>query len=391
MGEGAMSGHRTRTGTPMGTPHYMSPEQCRGQNVYHRTDIYSFGMMAQAHRRQYYLDKRPEDLREAIREYREYLTKVEQGGRRADAAEALAELEPTAARLEPAAGAAAAPEVKPPTRLMVSSQTKGASVVLDGGAASGAPLIGDVKPGKHVIHVAAPGFFDEEREVLAAEGSLVAVDIPLREKPARVSVEAASGAQVAVDGRPAGTTPLASPLELASGRHLVTVTRNGSRAYSQEIDVARAETRRLAVPLETTSQRYLSYVLLTTGAAGLVAGGVFTGVSFAAQKQAKDIGDARAAGNITLQQLDDYNAAVDRREAWKKAAGVAFGAGAAVGAVGLLLFAFDQPRLAAPPMHLDEKPRAPEPAPTPAPPAMEMSAVPVVSPGFLGGAVSARF
>lgn len=45
MDEGAMSGHQTRTGTPMGTPHYMSPEQCRGQNVDPRTDIYSFGIM----------------------------------------------------------------------------------------------------------------------------------------------------------------------------------------------------------------------------------------------------------------------------------------------------------------------------------------------------------
>ena len=40
------SGHKTRTGTPMGTPNYMSPEQCRGQNVDHRTDIYSFGILA---------------------------------------------------------------------------------------------------------------------------------------------------------------------------------------------------------------------------------------------------------------------------------------------------------------------------------------------------------
>lgn len=355
---------------------------------------------AQAYRRQYFIDKNAQHLQLAIKNYRSYLTKVTEGGRRADAAQALSELEPIAARLaasaapvDPENPEAAAPPAPAPmvqkTRLMVSSQTKGTQVQLDGGKTKQAPLIAEVKPGKHKVTLSAPGYFPEEREVQAAEGGIVAVDVRLRPQPAKVRIITEEGAEVRVDGRPIGVTPLAAPLELEAGTHLITVSRTGREPFSKELDLSRGEQRTLNVDLDSTTQRTVSYVVLGTGVAGLLTGGVFTFLSLRQESKAQDIDSSRGTANITRDQLLAYDDHVTKRDDFRTAAVISYSAGALLTATSVLLMSFDDPKIS-----FDQRERAPKtqtPEEEVPEPSMEMSASPFWAPGTFGGALQGRF
>lgn len=346
--------------------------------------------MAQAHRRQYFIGKRPEHLREALRAYREYVAKVEQGGRRAEAAQAIAELEPMAERLDKTPEASRPPpEVKPQTRVMVTSQTRDATIALDGARAVELPLIAEVKPGKHTLEVSAPGYFPEKREIQAADGGVVALDIPLRERPSVLTIAAGAGADVTIDGRLSGATPLAKPIELTPGSHLVSLTKGGHRAFAEEIDLGRGEARTLTVKLEQTPQRIASYMLIGVGAAGAVAGGVLAGFAVREQKLAQDIDAQREKGGLAEAKIADYDEHRAARDEYRRAAGIALGGALLVGGTGLLLFVFDRPGATAAPRRRDDAPKPAAPQPRDAP--MEMSAVPLIGPGLYGASLSGRF
>ena len=350
--------------------------------------------VAQAHRRQYYVDKRPEHLKSAIQYYREYLTKVSDGGRRADAAQALSELEPMAERLGTTA-APPTPVAPPETRLMVSSPTHGAMVSVDKSKALEAPLITEIKPGKHALHLTAEGYFDEDREINASAGGVAALDIALRERPGLLVLTARAGAQLTIDGRYVATTPLPRPLEIEPGHHLIAIAKNGYRAYTEEIDVGRAETKKLDVDLKATKQRVASFVLLGAGAAGIIAGGVVASLVIHQQSLAQDIDAERQTKGFDCRDqpsacpLKDYQRAIDKRDALRPIAGTALTGGALVAATGAILFLFDQPSLDVRASRSDSapKPAAPPPKATP----MEISAAPAIGPGFYGGSFTGRF
>lgn len=359
--------------------------------------------LAQSLRRQYVVTKDAPFLERAIRAYREYLQNAPTGARRAEAADALAELEGQWARLDrgPVSGAGVAP---PPaqderrTRLMVTSQTAGATAQIDDGAPAELPRLEEVKPGRHRIVLRADGHFDESRDVTVPSGLLVPLDVGLRERPGVVRLEAPAGTEVAVDGRVVGTLPLARPLELPAGPHLLALGRTGHKAVARNIVVARGQTLNVPVTFDVTTQRLLSYGVLSAGAVAVVTGGLFAVLALTQDSTAQDVLDERARGNIPAARLEDYRRAVAARDDDRAVATATLGGGAALLAIGGALYAFDRPNAAsaeaspAPPL-LGAPPGAPPPprkdGPRDGP--VEMGAAPWLSPSVVGVSLRARF
>lgn len=347
--------------------------------------------LAQANRKQHAIGRDPRHLRAAVDHYREYLARVKEGGRRKDAAEALEQLEPL---LGAAVGSSSPPPApaKRATIVQISSSTPGATVSIDGATPAPAPLTREVPPGVHEVRLSAPGFHDEVQKVEALAGQFQPFTYPLRERPARLAVRGADGADVSVDGRFVGTLPLA-PVELASGRHFVTVEANGRRTAGTDLVLARGETRALDVDLESTSQRDASWVVMISGVAIMAAGGAFGVVALAREGDAQDVLARADASNIGTTDVDAYESARADRDTFATASIATLAGGGLVTLVGIGLFTFDAPDPVAQP-RLDDGPAAPgEPtAPPPAGgPTLELGFVPAIGPDGAAGTLLGRF
>jgi tetratricopeptide (TPR) repeat protein len=305
---------------------------------------------AQAYRLQYFTDKKPGYLKRAIELYRVYLDKVPEGGRRTDASTSLAELEPLLARIEEQSGKVKAEVMQvSTTQLMISTSIEGAQVSIDGAAPSAAPVVREVEPGEHAIAVSADGYFPVEQKKTAVKGELVVFEIELKEKPALVKLRTDAGAEVTVDGRPAGATPLSRPLELSAGKHFVAVIKRGRHAWSREIEVARGEELELQASLEKTTQRTVSYWVMGASAATIAAAGVYGYLAWSDDSDASDLLARIDAGNTTSADLVRYRELVQSRDDNRDTMFTLLAAGGALATTGVLLYLIDTPRAELPP------------------------------------------
>jgi hypothetical protein len=341
--------------------------------------------LAQSHRRQYFASRDRAHLDKAIALFRRYVDEMQTGGRRADALDALSQLEPLAA-LAGAAPAAASAAARS-TRLLITAETPGAQIVLDGSPAAPSPLIREVAPGLHRITAGAPGFFPLEREVTAVAGELVPTSLVLRERPSNVEVSAPASAEIYLDGAFASRGGDRVALTASSGSHQLLVAQTGHRLSSQTIELRPGEDRRVQVALEPTRTRKVSTALLIGSGVAAGVAALAAVLAFEAQDDATDFLTRRSQANVTASELAAYDDAVSDRNRYRTAAGISLGAAVAMAGTGLLLRELDRPD----PKELFRTGRSPEASAAPPADSTRLQLTPLLSPGAFGAFVGRAF
>lgn len=286
-----------------------------------------------------------------MRLYRQFLSEVKRGSRRLEAATALSQLRSQRASLgeDPSEGEAEngnpAP-TKKATRVLVSSPTEGAVLRIDGKRAKENPLIQTVKPGVHRIEVSAPGFRTETHQLTSVAGSLRALEVTLKPKPAKLRIKTQSGADIYINGKRSAQAPATTPFSLPAGKHFISIAQSGYLPSARYAELARDEQRALSFPLQRSTQRRLALGgFITAGASALLSGGM-TGAAFFAQGKASSI--AAVEGSISEQARLDYNDWVRARDRYVITAVSAGGLSGALAIASTLLYIFDAPQVIQP-------------------------------------------
>ena len=343
--------------------------------------------MAQAYRLQYFVDKQPHGLKRAIDLYQVYVAQKPKGNRFGVAITHLAELQPILLRMQQEGMSfnAAVQE----TQVMINSQIPGAMGRYKDQYAK-LPLTLDLEPGGYEVEISAEGYFTEKHQIQAVKNRFITVEVDLKAKPAQLSVQGVAGADITIDGRPEGETPLVRPLEVAEGSHFVAVTKRGHRPWSLQVDLARGQELTLEPKLRITTQRKVAYGF---GAFALAAalGGTVTSLAAARENRAaQDILTRRNTESITADDLIDYNIHRDERNRLLGGSVAAFSVAGLALVTGGLLYYLDTPRAERPPAAPRREQAPPAVAPTDDGPELT-SVVPMVGRDNAGIAVLGRF
>lgn len=322
---------------------------------------------AQAYRRQFQIDRKAAGVARAIQLYRAYLDKVRTGGRVADAADALAELQRELDQLIKSGAKVSAELAAEHTQVGVNVTLEGQddarggmreiedapnrataktkiTVTLDG-----QPILPftpvNVAPGKHAIHVEADGYAPADRQDNIAQGDFHMIDQVLKPLPAHLRITTEPDSKVAIDGRLAGPVPLA--IDVDAGAHLVAVLRDGREAWTRELSLGRGETKVLTPTLEVTAKRrWTSRTVIAASIAGALALGAGTFALIEDSRASELHTQFMTTGNGSPEDAASYTSALTWRNRAIDATWVLGAVAVAAGVTSVVLYYTDKPSIA---------------------------------------------
>lgn len=204
----------------------------------------------------------------------------------------------------------------------VATSPPGAVIFVDDkakGALGRSPVSFKLLPGSYVIIAEMPGHEPARQRVELTEAVPAMVDlvlIPSDEVGTVTFLVSERNADVMVDGRRVGRSPITEPLRLRAGPHDVLVMKPGFMPYKQKVDVPAGAEKRIQVQLADETGGDLAgggggggsiwpWVTMGVGVAA-VGAGVFTGLS--AQNLYDQLDTKRTAGDlIAPEDIDTGN------------------------------------------------------------------------------------
>lgn len=110
-----------------------------------------------------------------------------------------------------------------------------------------------LKAGEHKIECRHPRYENYKEVLKIVNGELSRRSVTLQKLRGTVSLATQEGAEVYVDGKLVGVTPMRKPIELDTGPHMVTLKKTGYFTWSSEVTVESSKTLPLKI---TLSPRY---------------------------------------------------------------------------------------------------------------------------------------
>ena len=143
-------------------------------------------------------------------------------------------------------------------RITIETNPPGALVYVDGAVQgqAGPNFKVRINKGQHRLRLELEGHKPLEQTVVITAAQKLTYN--LEKAPARLDVkttatnEAGRGADIYVDGTPAGSVP--QQVDIPGGRHLIEVKKPGHKAYSETVEVKAGETRQIWVQMQAESK-----------------------------------------------------------------------------------------------------------------------------------------